>query len=120
MRHDSKKLLYDMKEAADNVASFLDKAAAAADLSGDKMMRAAIYFQFMIIGEALSQLRAKDGATAERISEYERVIGFRNQVTHGYGQLDDDITWRIIQDKLPILRRELEGLLAEGREDRLG
>ena len=112
MQRESKKLLFDMKEAADHVMSFLDKKEAA-DLSGDKMLRAAVYYEFMIIGEALTQLRAKDSATAERISEYERIIGFRNQVTHGYGRINDDITWRIIQDKLPILRRELEGLLAE-------
>jgi uncharacterized protein with HEPN domain len=34
-------------------------------------------------------------------------------VVHGYGVIRDDVTWQIIQDKLPILRRELTELLAE-------
>ena len=33
---------------------------------------------------------------------------------HGYEKWDDnEMAWQIIQDKLPILRRELELLLAE-------
>jgi uncharacterized protein with HEPN domain len=67
----------------------------------------------MIIGEAMSQLRDFDNTTALRISEYLRIIGFRNQIIHGYGKIDDEITWRIIHDKLPILRQELESLLRE-------
>jgi uncharacterized protein with HEPN domain len=112
MRPESKKLLFDMRQAADLIASFLEKKTLP-DFTGDPMLRAGVYYQFMIIGEALSQLRARDEATAERISEFARIIGFRNQVSHGYGTLNDDITWRIYLDKLPILRGELEQLLAE-------
>ena len=65
------------------------------------------------MGEALAQLRQQDEATALRISEFARIIGFRNQVVHGYGKIDDEITWRILQAKLPVLRRELELLQAE-------
>jgi uncharacterized protein with HEPN domain len=50
---------------------------------------------------------------ANKISEHWRIVGFRTQIIHGYAKIDDEITWRIIQDKLPILRRELVGLLAE-------
>jgi uncharacterized protein with HEPN domain len=47
------------------------------------------------------------------ISEHSRIIAFRNQIIHGYARIDDEITWRIIQDKLPILLEELKGLLAK-------
>jgi len=50
---------------------------------------------------------------AKRISEYARIIGFRSQVVHGYAKIDDEITWRIFQDKLPVLLKELTQLLAE-------
>ena len=61
----------------------------------------------------MSRLRDGDRETVERISEHWRIIGFRNQIIHGYGKLDVEISWRIIQDKLPILRHQVELLLAE-------
>ena len=112
MRPESKKLLADMQEAADLIAGFL-KDKTLVDLKNDPLLRSAVYYQFTIVGEALAQLRQQDEATALRISEFARIIGFRNQVVHGYGKIDDEITWRILQAKLPVLRRELELLQAE-------
>ncbi|HEY4330222.1 MAG TPA: HepT-like ribonuclease domain-containing protein [Phycisphaerae bacterium] len=112
MQPESKKLLFDMREAAELIESFITSKSLT-DFMGDKLLRSGVYFQFTIVGEALTQLRDRDEPTAARISEYARIIGFRNQVIHGYGKIDDEITWRIIQDKLPIMKRELEQLLAE-------
>jgi uncharacterized protein with HEPN domain len=61
----------------------------------------------------LSRLRQQDDATTQRITEHMRIIGFRNQIIHGYGLIDDEITWRIIEQKLPVLVLELEQLLRE-------
>lgn len=112
MPPESRKLLLDMQAAANSIDEFV-AGKTVADLANDKLLRAGIYFQFMIVGEALSQLRDLDEATTERLSEYWRIIGFRNQIVHGYANVDDEITWRIIESKLPILRRELQELLAE-------
>ena len=112
MQLESKKLLLDMQAAAHLIAGFLENKSEA-DFMSDELLRSAVYHKFTIAGEALAQLRVRDEATAERISEAGRIIGFRNQVVHGYGKINDAITWRIIQDKLPILRRELATLLAE-------
>jgi uncharacterized protein with HEPN domain len=112
LRPESKKLLTDMQEAVQLIAGFLE-GKNLADLKGDPLVRSAVYYQFTIVGEALSQLSQQDEATAQRISESARIIAFRNQVVHGYGKIDDEITWRILQVKLPILQGELEQLLAE-------
>jgi len=112
MRPESKKLLADMQEAANLIAGFLENKTLS-DLKTEPLLRSAVYYQFTIVGEALTQLRQQDEATAQRISEASRIIGFRNQVVHGYGKIDDEITWRILQTKLSILRRELELLQAE-------
>lgn len=71
------------------------------------------YRHFSIVGEAMSLLRKLSPDTAARFSEFERIIRFRNQLIHGYRQLDDRTTWRIIEDKLAILVAELERALAE-------
>lgn len=105
-----RKLLADIREAATAIAEF-STGREMADLAADKLLRSAIYYQFVIIGEAISQLRQLDETVVEKISEYWRIIGFRNQIIHGYAKIDDEITWRIILDKLPILQREVEVLL---------
>jgi uncharacterized protein with HEPN domain len=81
-------------------------------LLSDKLLRSGVYWQFALRGEALSQLRRLDQASFDRISESSRIVGFRNQIIHGYEVVQDNVTWQIVQDKLPVLRRELEGLLS--------
>jgi len=99
-----------MREAARSIAEF-SAGKSLSDFSGDKLLRAGIYYEFAVIGEALAQLRALDENLAEEITEYWRIIGFRNQIIHGYAKVDHEITWRIVQDKLPVLRQELDELL---------
>jgi uncharacterized protein with HEPN domain len=65
----------------------------------------------VIIGEAMSQLRQRDPTTAQQISEHMRIIAFRNQIIHGYGRIDDEITWRIIEQKVPTLINEIAAML---------
>lgn len=77
------------------------------------MLRSAVERQFEIIGEALVQLSRLDEALAARISEYRRIIAFRNILIHGYAQVDDRIVWDILETKLPILRREVRMLLEQ-------
>jgi len=106
------KLLADMLEAADAITSFA-KEKSLDDFVKDALLRSAIYYQYVIIGEALSRLRNLDLSIAEQISEHWRIVGFRNQVIHGYAKMDHEITWRIVEDKLPILRAELAQLLSK-------
>ena len=70
-----------------------------------------MYYQFTIIGEALTQMRRIDGAVFDGITESSRIVGFRNQIVHGYQKLQDNVTWQIIQDKLPLLEQEIRALL---------
>jgi len=69
--------------------------------------------QFEIIGEALTRLARLDEAIAQRISEYRRIIAFRNILVHGYAQVDDRLVWDIVETKLDALRGEVTSLLEE-------
>jgi uncharacterized protein with HEPN domain len=77
------------------------------------MLRAAVERQFEIIGEALAQLASCDAAEAARISEHRRIIAFRNILIHGYADVDDRLVWDIVETRLPLLRREVDGLLGD-------
>lgn len=78
-----------------------------------RQTRDAVNWNFCVIGEALSQLKKSDEPTARRITDHSRIIGLRNQLIHGYGVIDNRITWDIVEKKLPILVSELTQLLAQ-------
>lgn len=82
-----------------------------ADYELDPMLRAAVEREFEIIGEALAQLAKLDPALAARITEYRRIIAFRNILIHGYAEVDDRLVWDVVETKLPLLRREVAALL---------
>ena len=85
MQAEAKKYLYDIHQAAQRLTEFT----AGKRFEGyerDAMLRAAVERQLEIIGEALAQLAKLDQTVAARISEYSRVIAFRNILIHGYAE----------------------------------
>ncbi len=110
MRLEAKKYLYDIQQAADLLHAFtagrtLD------DYEADAMLRSAVERQFMIVGEALAQLARLDESLVARISDYRRIIAFRNILVHAYAQVDDRLVWDVLAIELPTLRREVTALL---------
>jgi uncharacterized protein with HEPN domain len=75
------------------------------------MLRLAVERAFSIIGEALSQLAKLDAVLVAQISEYQRIIAFRNILIHAYAEVDDRIVWDVIETKLPALRQQTADLL---------
>lgn len=110
MPPEQRKLLLDMLDAA-IVITNATQGKTEQDYVKDRLLRDGVQWNFAVIGEALAALRKQDATIAEQISEWDKIIGFRNQLIHGYGQINHDITWRIITTKLPILRAELEVML---------
>jgi len=110
MQIESKKYLFDIKQAADLLADFT-RGKSFADFQGDPMLRSAVERQFEIIGEALTKLAKIDQKTAAMISEHRRIIAFRNILIHGYAQIDDRLVWGVLDSKLPALSQEVEKLL---------
>ena len=104
------KLLTDMQDAANDIAAFA-AGKTFEDFKNEKQTRRAVERCFEIVGEALSQLRKIDPTTAQRITDWQAIIGFRNVLIHGYGQVDDAKTWDIVQTEVPILRVELSEFL---------
>jgi uncharacterized protein with HEPN domain len=110
MPPETAKLLWDMREAARRIARFT-AGKTFDDYVSDDLLRSAVERQFEIIGEAMTRLIKQDFAVAARITEYRKVSAFRNVLIHGYDAIDDETSWGIVQGKLPVLAKELDGLL---------
>jgi len=112
MRLESKKYLFDIKQAACLLADFT-QGKSFADFQDDPMLRSAVERQFEIIGEALTKLAKADQETAALITEHRRIIAFRNILIHGYAQIDERLVWGVLDSKLPTLSQEVTKLLGE-------
>jgi|ERR1700722_18360558 len=112
MPPESRKLLWDMRDAAEQIVAFTQNKSVA-DYLADRQLRWAVERGFEIIGEALSQLSKIDAALAAKISDRRKIVSFRNVLIHGYSQISNAKTWAIVEHGLPTLRKELDVLLAE-------
>jgi uncharacterized protein with HEPN domain len=112
MRLRTKKYLEDIRMACEGISQFVT-GKTVGDYEKDLMLRSAVERQFIIIGEALNQLAYEDRDTAERITDFREIIGFRNVLVHGYDVADDTVVWDTITKDLPILEKEIVKLLAE-------
>ncbi len=111
-RRDARAYLYDISVACTRIAEFTS-GQSLADYSGNAMIRSAVERQFEIIGEALNQLEQADPVLAERITDASRIIAFRNRLIHWYATVSDEVVWGAIEVSVPILAREVAGLLQE-------
>lgn len=112
MKRRIRKLLYDIQRAALLIAEFT-ASKTFADYERDAMLRAAVEREFVIIGEAVSRLASADQEMANNISEYQRMIAFRNILVHGYADVDNGLVWNIVEANLPKLIRTINVLLEQ-------
>ena len=80
-------------------------------MKNDAMLRSAVERQFMIIGEALSQLLRKWPEFEKRISNAKEIISFRNVIIHGYSTVENETVWGVICGDIPILSKEIAALI---------
>jgi uncharacterized protein with HEPN domain len=65
----------------------------------------------------MRRLRDLDQSTFDRLTDQVQIIAFRNVLIHEYDVIDDAEVWETIQESLPQLKREVEGLLREAGEE---
>ena len=107
---ETKKSLYDILQAARAISEYT-AGLGFHDFQSNGMAQAAVERKFEIIGEALNRIGRLDQTLLKRIPNYERVIGFRNIIAHGYDVVDVEIVWEAVKDYLPPLVREVEQFL---------
>ncbi|MDZ4146071.1 MAG: HepT-like ribonuclease domain-containing protein [Burkholderiales bacterium] len=104
------KLLEDIRSAADFVKNATD-GLALQEFKQNRLLRQAVERNFEIIGEAMRRLEKDDPDTAARITDYRRIIAFRNVLIHGYDVIDPAIVWSAVEVDLAPLLADVQVLL---------
>lgn len=80
------------------------------ELIRDKMRVDAIVRNFEIIGEAAGKIPGEIREEYPSV-EWRKISDFRNVLVHEYFQVDFDIMWDIIENKLPELITQVSDIL---------
>lgn len=107
MELQTKKLIYDIEQAVALIVEFTT-GKTFEDYAASALLRSAVERQFEIVGEALNRLKRIDEETIEKITDHQRIIGFRNILAHGYDIVSAEIVWDIVQNRVAALQQEIE------------
>ena len=83
------------------------------DYNQSRLIRSSVEREFIIIGEALSQLARVDQALFAQVELAPEIISFRNKLTHEYVKVNNALVWGVIETELPPLIQRCRQLLAQ-------
>ena len=103
--------LWDMRQAAREIVSFLD-GVTATRFKREKILRYAVERQLMVVGEAAAHVSE---AYQEKHPEipWMQIIGQRNVLAHEYGEILVERVWLTATKSVPELLKKLEHLLPD-------
>lgn len=108
MRHDPS-YLADMLLAARNAVEF-SRGLTQQKLEQDALHQNAVMKAVEIIGEAASRLSIETKKEFPEI-EWDKIIGMRHRLVHGYFAVDYDVLWDVVHNDLPKLIPQLEAIV---------
>ena len=101
--------IWDMLDAAKAVKEFVSSRTFY-DYQKDRMLRGAVERHIEIIGEAASKVSTEFQKTHSDIP-WRKIISQRHVLAHEYGELEDELVWKVATISVPDLAAKLEKLL---------
>ncbi len=84
-------------------------------LDSDAMFSYAVIYALEIIGEAARNVSADVQKQTAQV-EWKSIMNMRHRIAHDYLNVDHDIVWNVIQNKIPELVSQLESILSSPAE----
>ncbi|MDE5785509.1 MAG: DUF86 domain-containing protein [Duncaniella sp.] len=107
----NKKSLEDILIVINEIESFFGEGEKRFDFYlSNTYLRRAIQMNISIIGEATNRILKLDSSIS--ISSAKKIVSARNYMIHGYDSLNHETIWAIVIRHIPILKEEVEQLLA--------
>jgi uncharacterized protein with HEPN domain len=107
---EEKKLLADILESIESIDEHLEGKRMFQTYLANKTQRRAVERELEIIGEATGKLLKINPSIP--ISHAKQIVSLRNKVIHAYDAVDDVIIWKVIVKDVPLLKAEIQQLLA--------
>ncbi len=111
MKREYKLYLTDILNAIDKVQDYTESLTFE-EFSSKHIIIDAVVRNLEIIGEAASQL-PEDFKNSHKEIDFRKVKDFRNVITHKYWEVDKDIVWDIIQNKLNDLKEKMQKIVSK-------
>ena len=109
MRRSHRLYFEDILESSNNIRKYVGNRSFD-EFIGDGLRVDAVVRNFEIIGEAASKVPEDIRKTYPSV-EWRKIADFRNVLAHEYFQIDFEIMWDIITNKLPALIANIEEIL---------
>lgn len=107
-----RKYLADILASIIEIESFMaERPIEYATFCNDTLFRRGVERNMEIMGEAMNNVLKIDPNIA--ITSSWKIVDTRNFIIHAYDSLKPDILWGIVINHIPLLKREVETLLAE-------
>ena len=107
-------LLWDMREAACEIAQFIEGVSYEEFIS-NKVLRYAVERQLLVIGEAAKNVSSTLRGAHPEIP-WSSIIAQRNILAHEYGEILVERIWRVASERIPELIKLLDPLIPEPPE----
>lgn len=109
-KRDAGLLLQDIIDSITKIQSYVSGHTFESFMSDSKTLDAVIR-NFEIIGEAANRLPDDFKDKNEHINWF-RIRGFRNRIVHDYMGIDYHIVWKIIEEYLEVLKKDIQKIVA--------
>ncbi len=115
MKRDEVLFLDDILENIDDIETF-SKGLTKEELFANTLKLKAIERCLEIIGEAVKNVSLKTKDQYPEV-EWKKIGGTRDIFIHAYFKIDGDIVWRVIKERLPILKKQIQQIKNEGEDE---
>jgi uncharacterized protein with HEPN domain len=104
--------LGDMRSACEKILRYTHDLTFDAFMNDEKTFDAVIR-NLEILGEAAKHIPLQVQIQHPQI-EWRKIAGMRDVVAHKYFGIDEDILWDVIQNRIPVLLEQVQGILSVG------
>jgi len=105
--------LFDIRCSIDSINDYIGEEKNFNNYLENKLLRRGVERELEIIGEAANRILRIDPDI--NIDNARKIVDLRNWVIHGYDKVDDVIIWGIVCRQLPVLKEQVEKLLADNK-----